>query len=261
MLRITGSKLLIVSIFFILTLSQPILSFAVNNPIRFSQAQPIILNGLKDASYVAIGTGYDTYKMHEHINFSNSTDTSLIYLDPEIAATGIIGEFALGYGKYLGKSKRAYAGVEVFVSGSGADGDFEVERPLPKEFDYEINKDVIDTDVIVNGSLGLYFVPAFLINKYSKLYFKLGYSWSLVSIDETTRVCREFDCVAVEVDQDKVNRGFTYGVGLESAFYDEFSLRAELINANYTAFYTDSATKVDPSSFRYLIGLVYHFKL
>lgn len=220
----------------------------VKNEIPVLCTTPLML---KDGYYVAVAAGYDIYKMKDNTSYKDINNIDVVKTDPELAVNGMIGDFVLGYGKLFGKSSNLYLGAEFFANGSAADSDFEINAPsIPV---------IIDTDVVVNGSFGLAILPGIKINKTSMIYLKMGYSWSTASVDETFRTGVDYEIKSIEYNDALTVDGFLYGIGLESAFNNDFSLRAEYSHVSYSSFYTGAGAKIKASRDQILFGLVYRF--
>lgn len=220
----------------------------VKNEIPVLCAAPLML---KDGYYVAVAAGYDIYKMKDNTSYNDINNIEIVKANPELAVNGMIGDFVLGYGKLFGKSSNLYLGAEFFANGSAADSDFEINASsIPV---------IIDTDVVVNGSFGLAILPGIKINKTSMIYLKAGYSWSTASVDETFRTEVDYEFKSIEYNDALTVDGFLYGIGLESAFNENFSLRAEYSHVSYSSFYTGAGAKIEPSRDQFLFGLAYHF--
>lgn len=202
---------------------------------------------LKDGYYVGIAAGYDVYKMANKIIFQDEDTQNKFTSNPDLALNGMVGDFFLGYGKQFGRNESLYLGLELFANGSAADNDFQTNIPS-----FPV---IIDSDMVVNGNYGLSAIPGLMINNTTMLFLKLGYSWSIISIDETVRI--PFN--SIEYTDEVTVGGFMYGIGLESALYDQFTLRAEYSHTDYNSFETVSKATVIPTRNQFLLGLVYHF--
>jgi len=206
---------------------------------------------LKDRYYIGVAAGYDVYKMKDNISYQNDENQNAAKTNPELAVNGMIGDVIFGYGKFLGKNSNFYLGAELFANGSAADNDFQTNLPsIPV---------IIDTDVVVNGSYGLAVLPGLRINKTTMMYLKVGYNWSTVSFDETVRSQNEFEFNSIEYHDEATIKGLLYGIGIESAFNDRFSLRSEYTHTFYTSFTATSAARIASSRNQYLLGLIYRF--
>ena len=206
---------------------------------------------IKDGYYLGVAAGYDLYKMKDSIVYQNPDTFAVIKTDPELALNGMIGDFIVGYGKFFGKNKNLYGGIEFFANGSAADSDFQTSvSSVPV---------IIDTDVVVNGSFGLGFISGIKINHATMLYVKLGYNWSTISVDETARIQDEFEPASIEYHDEAAIHGFVYGIGLESAFNEQFSLRAEYTYSIYNSFIARSEAYIESSRNQFLLGLIYRF--
>lgn len=209
---------------------------------------PIIL---KDRYYIGVAAGYDVYKMKDSISYQNSDNFNVANTNPELALNGMIGDVIFGYGKLLGKNSNLYVGAELFANGSAADSDFQTSVPsIPV---------IIDTDVVVNGSFGLAFLSGTRLNKASMIYLKLGYNWSTVSLDETVRSGSELEPHSIEYHDEVTINGLLYGIGVESAFNEQFNLRCEYTHAVYGSFIANSGARIASSRNQFQLGLIYRF--
>ena len=91
------------------------------------------------------------------------------------------------------------------------------------------------------------------------IYLKFGYNWSTVSLDETVRSQNEFESNSIEYHDEVTIKGLFYGIGIESAFNDKFSLRSEYTHAAYASFTATSGARISSSRNQYLLGLIYRF--
>ena len=203
---------------------------------------------LNDGMYLALGIGYDSYRLLNQVKFTDDEVNAFVSMDSRLNLPGMIGDFILGYGRYFKKYPFLYLGVEAYVNGSAADTDYELNLSE--------NIFTVDTDIIVNGAYGVNVLPGIKLNKISLLYLKLGYSWSMISIEETIR---DDGWTSVEYDTSQTTGGWSYGIGIESAFNDEFSLRGEFAYFNYQPFHSELRTEVNPNNTQYVLALVYHF--
>ncbi len=205
----------------------------------------------KDGYYVGVAAGYDVYKIKDSIAYQDFDTFREAKTNPELAANGMIGDFILGYGKLLGKNSNVYLGIELFANGSAADSDFQTNVPSVPV--------IIDTDLVINGSFGLGVTPGLRINKTSIIYLKVGYNWSTVSLDETVRSEDDFELNSVEYHDEVTINGLLYGVGLESAFNEQFNLRIEYTHSLYGSITSTSDARIASSRNQFLLGLIYRF--
>jgi opacity protein-like surface antigen len=218
------------------------------NEIPVSCPTPITL---KDRYYIGVAAGYDVYKMQDNISYQNVDNFNVVNTNPELALNGMIGDVIFGYGKLIGRNSNLYMGAELFANGSAADSDFQtsiVYMPV-----------IIDTDMVVNGSYGLALLSGFRLNNASMIYLKLGYNWSTVSLDETIRSGTEFEPTSIEYHDEVTIKGLLYGIGIESAFNEQFSLRSEYTHAVYSSFTANSGVRIASSRNQILFGLIYRF--
>lgn len=203
---------------------------------------------LNDGMYIALGIGYDSYRLSNKMQVADDEVNLFVSSAPKLNLPGITGNFIFGYGRYFEKYPNLYLGIEAFVNGSAADTDYEINS-ADSIF-------TIDTDIIVNGAYGVNVLPGFKFNNISLLYLKLGYSWSMIAVEQTIR---DDGWTSVEYDTSNTTGGWSYGVGLESAFNDQFSLRGEFAYIKYQSFHSELRTEVFPSNAQYVLALVYHF--
>lgn len=241
------SALLIFLLLPITTHAEPVLSDN-KNEIPGSCVTPI---KLKDGYYIGVAAGYDVYKMKDSISYQDIDNFEVAKTNPELAVNGMIGDFIFGYGKLLGKNSNLYIGAEFFANGSAADSDFQSSVPsIPV---------IIDTDVVVNGSFGFALLSGLRLNKASIIYLKFGYNWSTVSLDETVRSESDLELNSIEYHDEVTIKGILYGIGIESAFNDQFSLRSEYTHAVYGSFTANSEARIASSRNQFLLGLIYRF--
>jgi opacity protein-like surface antigen len=55
--------------------------------------------------------------------------------------------------------------------------------------------------------------------------------------------------------------GWNIGFGIENAFFDDFSLRAEYNYQLYNSFKTEAGTKINPNNGEFMLGLSYRIIL
>ena len=93
------------------------------------------------------------------------------------------------------------------------------------------------------------------MGKNSLFYVKLGYSWSRVNIDEKFF---SDDFIRLDNNETQTNGGFNYGLGIESAFYRNWSLRAEYSYTDLPSFTTDTGTDIKAADSQFLLAMIYH---
>src|ERR1700679_1871975 len=100
------------------------------------------------------------------------------------------------------------------------------------------------------------FLSGLKINKKTLGYIRLGYNWSKIDTNEVHSDPDSFN--SLEYNQSNVSTGFSYGLGIESAFSNDFSLRAEYTHTNYSSFDTNAGTEIVPSNNQFMLSLIHH---
>jgi len=212
--------------------------------------QPLML---KDGFYVGAQVGYDSYGVGLSRTASFGVPPVVTLTNSRnLSATGWVGGLFAGYGMYF--NNFYYLAGEVFGNGSGAS--------QTHNFSIVDNTDgsatsSSSTKVSVDGSWGVSVLPGLKVNDSTLAYVRLGYNQAKLKASETLTVGT---LAPFNGSRSKWQGGFNYGVGMESAVYQNVSLRGEFSHTNYSSF-TNSATgtKVSPSDNQYMVGLIYHF--
>jgi len=210
---------------------------------------------LHDGFYLGAQLGYDSYRVRNTINASSLTET--FSANPALSATGWVGGLFAGYGMYF--SDMYYLAGELFVNDSGAESSMNATNAVVGG-----TVDSLYTKSSVEGSWGVSLLPGVKLNDASLLYVRLGYNEADLKGQANVMI----DSVSVgSVSKSKWRGGFNYGLGLESAFYPNWSVRTEYTHTNYGSF-TNSATvagvgsvssKYSASNNQFMVGLIYHF--
>lgn len=201
---------------------------------------PVVKN-LHDGFYVGVGAGYDNYSVGTRTSFAFSGAT--VTGNPGVSANGWLGELFAGYGAYF--SDMYYLGGEVFVATSGAQQTY--SRGLLNNYTNKFT---------ANNSYGIGILPGIKINDSSLLYVRLGYNWASLKGSDTLTVASGATTAS---SKSSTQSGFNYGLGLESAVYQNWSLRGEYTYTSYNSFTNALGTKWSPSDNQFVLGLIYHF--
>ena len=213
--------------------------------------QPLTLNG---GFYLGADVGYDMYQaQHEFTATSAATGTSFT-TDPTLSASGWAGGLFAGYGMYF--NDVWYLGAEVFGAWSGATVDHNSSVTAAGGGSLASNSSTFSSD----GNVGIDVIPGMKLNPATLAYVRLGYNWADLNGEDTVTI----DGASVSSNNNNDwQGGFHWGVGIESAFYENWSVRAEY---TYTSFdnlnngtSTYSSTFKDPSDNQFMVGLLYHF--
>ncbi|SRR3990167_855353 len=201
---------------------------------------------IKDGWYLGAQLGGDSYRVNHNASVINATGS--LTASPVINPTGVVGGLFGGYGQYF--SDIYYLGGELFANASNASSKYSVATTasgsaFPASYYAKVS---------IQGSYGFGLLPGLKLNDASLLYLRLGYNRVSIKGQETATIG------GVSSSNSKTNwsSGFNLGLGLETAFYQNWSLRAEASHTNYSSFYS-GATKIIPYDNQAMLGLIYHF--
>jgi len=219
---------------------------------------------LKDGLYLGLQAGYDAYRIASDVNTDvaetlvDSDDTSILALDPRLAANGAVGGLFIGYGKYFPEFYNAYLGLEIFGNWSAARTDYELFNVANGAAP---DRELYETTVKAKNNYGISVLPGVKLNNATLFYVRLGYNWARFSVDETfTDGFASATAASVEDSETITKGGFQYGVGIESTFMDSWSVRAEYNHTGFSKFSTDEPfdTDIAASDNQFMLGLIYH---
>lgn len=211
--------------------------------------QPLML---RDGFYVGGQLGYDSYRMRVNTNVT-TPDGSTFSSNPVYNATGWVGGLFLGYGQYF--NNMGYLGLEVFGNDSGA------SASQTSTFNPSTGGSLsLYTSTNVNGSYGISLLPGLKLNDATLGYIRLGWERARIKVNGTATETIPPTTTSVSGSNNNWSSGFQYGLGLETAFYDQWSVRTEFTHTNYSSFSNSGAgTSVNPSDNQFMLGLIYHF--
>ncbi len=202
---------------------------------------------IKDGFYLGAQLGYESYRVRATRNYSDGIES--FSSNPALSAVGWVGGLFGGYGQYI--NDMYYLGGELLVNTSGAENSTTVSDT------YAGLTDSVNHKFEVGTSYGISLLPGLRINDASLLYVRLGYNEARFKGRDSVTV----DSVNVfSTSKSKWRGGFIYGLGLESAFYQNWSVRTEFNHTNYGSFTNDvSGVKYSPSDNQFMVGVNYHF--
>lgn len=225
---------------------------------------------LYDGLYIGAAVGYDAYRVVDKVSddgFLSDPGTGVAFSeDPRLSANGIVGGIFAGYGKYFRDfhGVNPYLALELFVNATSADEDHETaEKFSPGDV-----RRILNTTYTAKNNYGISLLPGIKVSDYTLLYVRLGYNWSEMSIDESflntdaPRGKRNRNHISVQLgdgDEEETQGGFNYGIGVESAFYDNLSARLEFTHTDYGSFKSDADTKVTAADNQMMLSVIYHF--
>ncbi|MCE3238171.1 MAG: hypothetical protein K0R24_1152 [Gammaproteobacteria bacterium] len=189
---------------------------------------------LKDGFYVGAQVGYDSYRAAQNSTVA-STELNTSHVTN---ATGFAGGLFAGYGQYF--QDAYYLAAEILVNTSNAN--------QTNNLSYASN--TFHSKFSANTSYGARFLPGIKLNNSALFYVPLGYTRA--SLKGTTPL----------TSKSQSSGGFVYGVGIETAIYENFSLRGEYTHTNNNSFSSSGSganVKWSPSDNQFMLGLLYHF--
>lgn len=207
--------------------------------------QPLALH---DGFYLGAQVGYDSYSVGASngpvvngTTFSRSSD---------IAANGFAGGIFGGYGMYW--NNFYYLGGELFVNGSGASDNITSTQTNASLTTSSSAKSS------TGWSWGVSVLPGLKVNDSTLAYVRLGYSQARIKGQVTYNSA---GTIVSNTNGYNSQGAFQYGVGLETAVYQNVSVRGEYSHANYGSFTTNNTTntKFSPSNNQFMAALIYHF--
>ncbi len=203
---------------------------------------------LKDGFYVGAQVGYESWRAVNSYSVTDATGTVTANGSNALAANGWVGGLYAGYGQYF--QEAYYLAAEILVNTSGAS---------------QSNNNTIATSAVggtmnskfsVNTSWGVRLLPGIKLNTSTLLYIPLGYMSA--SLKGTTNVSNIPGTLTASTSKSGYQGAFVYGLGLETAVYENFSIKTEFTHANYNSF-SSGGVKWSPYDNQFMLGLTYHF--
>ncbi len=226
--------------------------------------QPLALH---DGFYLGAQGGYDTYSVGVSgpVTVTNTgtgataTTTTGFAQGRDIAANGFVGGLFGGYGMYW--NNFYYLAGELFVNDSGANDNITGQTTT------------IGTTTTIRGSTqkasvswswGVSILPGLKVNDSTLAYVRLGYSQARIQgTDNYLSTSTSATVLPANVNgtgNTRSQSAFQYGIGLETAVYQNISVRGEYSHANYGSFTQGvTGTKFSASDNQFMAGLIYHF--
>jgi outer membrane immunogenic protein len=190
---------------------------------------------LHDGFYLGGQVGYDSYRTRANIGGTAA--------NPALSATGFVGGLFAGYGQYF--SDFYYLGAEIFADYSNASSTFNAT---------DGGTDTVSLKHTAYGSYGISLLPGLKVNTSTLAYLRLGYNTSRLKGQDSANGVYG----SGSVSKSNWSNGFNYGIGLETAVYQNWSVRGEYSHTDYSSFRTP-VTKYSPSNNQFMVGVLYHF--
>jgi len=202
---------------------------------------------LKDGFYAGIQVGYDSYRAVNSYSVVDTTGVLKANGSNAMNATGWAGGLFAGYGQYF--QDAYYLAAEILVNTSGA------SQSNNNTITLSGAGGTINSKFSANTSYGIRVLPGIKLNTSSLLYIPLGYmSASLKGTANATSTTG----LAANSSKSSYQGGFVYGIGIETAIYENFSLRGEYTHTNYNSI-SNGGIKWSPYDNQVMLGLLYHF--
>jgi outer membrane immunogenic protein len=198
---------------------------------------------IKDGFYLGAQVGYDSYRVRQNVTLTDGIDS--LSSNPVLNPAGFVGGIFGGYGQYF---DMYYLGGEIFVNGSGAETSYTTTATAGGVTDSAYSK------VSVGTSYGISLLPGVKLNDASLLYVRLG--WNRAQIKGQSSLTTATGTYSTS--NNNWSNGFNYGLGVESAFYQNWSARLEYTHTNYNSF-SSGGSSFSPSDNQAMLGLIYHF--
>lgn len=216
---------------------------------------------LKDGFYLGAQLGYDSYRIRNNVSANNTAfaapgTAESFSTNPALNSTGWVGGIFGGYGQYF--NEWYYLAGELFVDTSGASSSTTATHNFNGTVDTLYAKNSVGT------SWGVSLLPGLKLNDASLLYVRLGYNQARIKGQASASI----NNVQVgSVSKTSWRGGFNYGLGIESTFYPNWSVRTEYTHTNYGSFSNNvtlagvgvANANYSPSDNQFMVGLNYHF--
>jgi outer membrane immunogenic protein len=203
---------------------------------------------IRDGFYLGLQAGYDSYRIRAG---TTAVSGGVSYTNnPVLNASGFVGGGYLGYGQYF--NDVYYLGAEIFVNGSNANS-----ASTASQTSIAGVTNSVYSKVSVGTSYGISLLPGVKVNDASLLYVRLGYNRA--HIKGQSQVVSN-NVTLLDSSTSSWRSGFNYGLGMEMAFYQNWSVRGEFTHTNYSSFSSSvTNTTYSPSDNQFMVGLSYHF--
>lgn len=214
------------------------------------------VNALKDGFYVGLQGGYDSYNVRQsHSSTRTDADSGVVTALSSSTThnpNGWVGGALLGYGQYF---ETFYLGAEAMINASSAETSGNAALSATETGD--TNTLTSNANFKVNSSYGLALLPGVKLNDSTLGYIRLGYNWANMKGKETIVDGFADPTTTASASKSNTQGGWVYGLGMESAFYQNFSARAEYSYTDYNSFNVGGSS-FSPSDNQFMLALIYH---
>lgn len=195
---------------------------------------------LHEGFYAGFSFGHDGYRVRENFDVSDG-DSGFLQGNPPINGTGWVPELFAGYSAYW---CRFYLGGELYLNMSTTDN---------ATYGVADNVASYNNKFEARTGYGVAIIPGYKLNRTTLVYLRGSYNWLGVDTEESisTNSPSRFN-------NSNTIHGLGYGVGMETALCNNWSVRAEYNHLTYNTITSGLDTSFEPYDNRYSIGLVYH---
>lgn len=224
--------------------------------------QPPCCKGLCDGFYLGLAGGVDSYRIRQQSTVG-LPDIITFTTNPALNAVGLVSELYAGYGYYFNNT--FYAGAEIFANLPGASTSYRSAIVTGAG-----DTATATTRIYADRVYGIALLPGIKINDYTLGYLRLGYNRAGITTNESFSV---FGLASGESNRRNWTNGISYGIGLETLVYQNWSVRGEYTHTEYQSFngpgmvitnvetsdITVPGSVYFPSNNEYMVGVSYHF--
>lgn len=203
-------------------------------------------NVLTGGFYVGIQGGYDSYWVRSRASITDGLGDTASF-SSALNSIGPVGGLFLGYGRYL--TDILYLGIEGFGNYSNAG------TGSTASFSDDLGTTSFYSQVKTRGSYGVSILPGGKISNSTLAYLRFGFNRAFQRSIETFTI----DGLLDRARSSHWSSGFNYGIGLETALCNFFSVRGEYSHTSYSSFSSPLGAKYSPSDNQVMAGLLFHF--
>lgn len=191
--------------------------------------------------YIGLQLGYETYRVRNSVNNPGAPAVPSLVSNPVLAAKGWVGGMLLGYDYMI--TDLFTIGAEIFMNASNADQFFSVAPG--NTYNYKVK---------INPAYGIGILPGIKVTDSTLAYIRLGWDKANIKVSENR-------LTVPGANKRYTSNAFTFGFGLETVTYGDWSLRGEYDHMWYGSFTTPApySTNVSPSDNQFMLAMIYHF--
>lgn len=196
---------------------------------------------LLDDFYGGAGLGFDNYRLKQRAGLI-APDGDLLNLNPGLSARGWNGSLFFGYGQTY---SWFYIAGEIAAGTSNTDTSYTLSR----------NDVHYTTKVNARTSYNVAILAGTKLTSNHLAYFRVGYIRTLFRTEE---LGINFDS-GFNHSETHWENGLQFGLGMETALYDHWSMRGEYNYLRYGSIKTDRGTQFSVANNQFILSVIYHF--